>query len=162
VDLDRPLKTITLPLPVPVSRRWPRPILDGRVTTYFEWSLAAWVRAEVDQPLRRLALRADQQALYLLVEAENGIQQLLADEGLSVVLQSPAGARLEVEVRADGCDHPEVPCGVASVVELSLPWDGQPGHRLQVRLGGCSLPEGAVLLVEPLDVDEERPAAGAG
>ena len=158
VDLDRPLKTVTRPLPVPVSRKWPAPVLDGRVTTYFEWSLAAWVQAEVEQPLRRLALRADHEALHLLVEGENGMQQLLAEETLSVVLQSPTGDRLEIQVCPDGCDDPSVRCGVGRVVELSLPWDGQPGYRLQVRLGACSLPEGAVLLVEPLDVDEEGPA----
>jgi hypothetical protein len=132
------------------------------VTTYFEWSLAAWVQAEMEQPLRRLALRADHEALHLLVEGETGMQQLLAEESLSVVLQSPTGDRLEFQVCPDGCDAPSVRCGVGRVVELSLPWDGQPGHRLQVRLGACSLPEGAVLLVEPTDVDEERPAAGGG
>jgi hypothetical protein len=162
VDLDRPLKAVTRPMAVPVSRVWPAPVLDGLVTSYFEWSLAAWVSAEVEQPLRRLALRADGDELHLLVEGRGRMGELLADQPLSVVLQSPEGSRLELEVSPSGCDHPRVRCGVDRVMEMSIPWHGQGGYRLEVRLGDCSLPEGAALLVEPLEVDEELPAAGAG
>jgi len=161
VDLGRPLKAVTRPLPVPLSRVWPPPVLDGRVTSYFEWSLAAWVTAGEEQPLRRLALWADGDELHLLVEGRGRMSELLADQPLSVVLQSPEGTRLELEVSSTGCDHPRARCSVNHVVEMSVPWRGQGGHRLEVRLGGCSLPEGAVLLVEPLEVDEELPAVGA-
>lgn len=155
VDLEKPLKTVTRPLQVPVSREWPAPVLDGRVTSYFEWSLAARVVAELDQPLRRMALWGGRDALHLLVEGEDAVLQLVEGSDLVVELHSPEGKELVVEVGPGGCDDPRVEAAVGRVAELTLPWDGRPGYRLQVRLGTCRLPEGGVLLLEPVEVDEE-------
>jgi hypothetical protein len=44
---------------------------------------------------------------------------------------------------------------LAKAAELSLPWNGGHGWRLEVRLGEWQLPAGAALLLEPFPVDEE-------
>ncbi len=157
VDLEQPLKALTRPLQVPVSRQWPAPVLDGRVTTYFEWVLATRVPAATEGPLRDLAVWGGRGRLHLLVEGNGAMQQLLADEWLTVQLQSPTGEELLVEVGPEGSPDPRVRCGVDRVVELELPWDGRAGHRLHVRLGACRLPEDEVLLLEPFEVDEDLP-----
>ncbi len=45
---------------------------------------------------------------------------------------------------------------VEAVAEASLPWDGTPGWRLEVRLGRHRLPEDSVLALEPFPVDENN------
>ncbi len=155
VDLDQPLKSATLPVRVPVSRQWPAPVLDGAKTTYFEWSLAAWVEAESPQPLRRLALWSSGETLFLLVETEGAARELVDGGRLVVRLTASDGSEVVATATADGCEPPAVRCAIGRVAELAIPWDGRPGHRLEVRVGPHRLPEEAILLLEPTPVDEE-------
>jgi len=156
VDLEQPLKAVTHPLRVPVSNRWPAPELDGRITSYFEWSLASWVRAEASQPLQRLAVWGGQGQLHILVEGAQAMQHMVSGTPLIVRLQSPEGVDRVATVSNSGIEDDAVAAALARVAELSLPWDGREGYRLEVRLGACRLPDGGVLLLEPLVVDEER------
>jgi len=155
IDLQQPLKTVTRRIRVPVSSVWPSPILDGQVTSYFEWSLATWLTEERDGPLRRLAVWSGAEELYLLVEADDGMAGPLADADLEVRLRSPAGAQVTAHVGKAGFDCDGVRAAVGRVAELVLPWSPAAGHRLEVRFGEHQLPAGEVLLLEPLMVDEE-------
>ncbi len=155
VDLAKPLKTETRPQRVPVSDSWPAPQLDGRVTSYFEWSLAEWVAGSEGSPLRRLALWGSWDRLYVLIEGTAAMHSFLGDERLVVRLVAVDGKETEVEIGSGDLDHPAVVCAVGRVAELSLPWDGLRGTRLEVRLGGWQLPAGGALLLDPYATDRE-------
>lgn len=155
VDLNKPLKTLTLPLRVPLASTWRPPTLDGRVTSYFEWSLAVWVEAERAQPLRRMALWAGPGKLHLLIEGALALSELIRDNPLVIHLQSAGGETTDLIIDESNEDDPEGGWAVGRIAEASLPWDGSAGSRLEVRLGPLSLPTGAVLVLEPFSVDEE-------
>ncbi len=137
-SLGRPLKPALPRLEVPVSRRWRPPVLDGRITSYFEWSLAAW------REQRGIALAAwgDGELLHVLVRPGAQVER--------VELEDPSGS----VVRVEPGDEP-VPGGprwaVGAVLEVSLPWRPAAGVRLWVTVGGRRL--GTEL--RPLEVDEE-------
>ncbi len=150
--LAQPIKTATVSVRVPVSDSWQAPVLDGRITSYFEWSLAVWVTGT--GPLQRLGLWGGGGLLHVLVEGDLSISHLLRDLPLRVRLESPTGEAEEVTVTGDGCEPPEARCAIGRVAELSLPWNGRPSHRLLVQLGEQSLPDDAVLLLAPFLVDE--------
>jgi alpha-amylase/alpha-mannosidase (GH57 family) len=145
VDLSEPLKTRTRPVRVPVSHGWPSPTLDGRMTSYFEWSIAAWVEAGTSQPLRRLAVWGGPDRLHVLVEGRSRLKRATARTPLTVRLISPAGEVTEPETMV-----------VDAVAETSLPWTATPGWRLEVRLGTHRLPEDSVVALEPFPVDENH------
>ncbi len=155
VDLAEPLKTETVPLRVPFSDSWPAPELDGRITSYFEWSMAAWVTADDESPLRRLAVWGGRDRLHVMIEAKTALQPLLDGGRLVVRLVAVDGAETELEIGPGGFEHREGAGSVGRVAEFSLPWDGLKGSRLEVRLGGWQLPAGGALLLEPYAVDSE-------
>ena len=155
IDLTKPLKTETQPFRVPVSDGWPAPELDGRVTTYFEWSLAEWVAGSDGSPLRRLAVWGSKNRLHLLIEGTAAVLSLLDDERLVVRLIAADGTETDVVIGGDDAELPAAVCAVGRVAELSLPWDGLKGSRLEVRLGGWRLPAGGALLLDPYVVDSE-------
>ena len=98
VDLAKPLKTTTRPLPVPVSDVRPSPDLDGRITSYFEWSAAQWVTGPEEGPLRRLALWGGQGRLHLLIEGSSSLQTLLNSDALVVRLTAVEGEVTEMTI----------------------------------------------------------------
>ena len=150
--LGQAIKTATVPVRVPVSHAWEAPILDGRITSYFEWSLASWIDGK--GPFRRLGLWGGNGVLHVLVEGETALSQLVRELPLRVRLESPTGDIGEITVTSRGCEPAGARCAVGRVAELSLPWDGRPSHRLLVQLGEQSLPDDAVLLLAPFPVDE--------
>jgi alpha-amylase/alpha-mannosidase (GH57 family) len=154
VDLDQPLKTVTMPVRIPVSSQWPPPKLDGKVTTYFEWSLATWISARAEHPLERVALWASPDTLHVLVETAEPLRHLINGDRLVIRLQGPQGPSLDVTVGAGGSAPDSARVGLGRVAELSLPWSAGPGYRLMIGLGPHQLPQGAALLLEPLYVDE--------
>jgi alpha-amylase/alpha-mannosidase (GH57 family) len=155
VDLEQPLKTLTRTLRVPVSTHRPAPVIDGRVTSYFEWSMAAWVEGEITGPLRRLAVWGGNGRLHLMVECSVALQPLVDRHHLQVNLRTIDGRTLNVDI-GDECEPPPgVNYAIGRVAELSLPWDGRAGVRLEVRLGEYRLPAGAALLLEPFLIDDE-------
>ncbi len=160
VDLAQALKTATRLLRVPVSESWPAPTLDGRVTTYFEWSLAQWVTASDDGPLRRLAVWGGRDRLHLLVEGSSAVQPLLNGDRLVIRLTAVDGTATEVVIGHRESMPVTAACAVGSVAEVSLPWDGRGGSRLEVRLGEWQLPAGGALLLEPYAVDREYGGGG--
>jgi len=145
VDLSEPLKTRTRQIRVPVSHSWPAPRLDGRMTSYFEWSIATWVESGSSQPLRRLAVWGGRGSLHVLVEGRSRLKRVTSRTPLHVRLIAPDGRMVD--------PHEVV---VDAVAEASLPWDGTPGWRLEVRLGRHRLPEDSVLALEPFPVDENN------
>jgi alpha-amylase/alpha-mannosidase (GH57 family) len=155
VDLEQPLKTLTRSLQVPVSKRRPAPVIDGRITSYFEWSMAVWVEAETEGPLRRLAVWGGNGRLHIMVECSAALQPLVDRHHLQVSLRSMDGRTLKVDIGGRRELPPGVDFAIGRVAELSLPWDGRAGVRLEVRLGECRLPAGAALLLEPFPVDDE-------
>jgi hypothetical protein len=155
VDLAQPLATRTRTLRVPVSTQRPEPVIDGSITSYFEWSAAAWVDGEVEGPLRRMAVRGGDERLYIMVESTVALLPLVERHHLRVSLRSPDGRTLNVDI-GDGCEPPPgVVSAIGRVAELSLPWDNRAGVRLEVRLGESRLPAGAALLLEPFPIDDE-------
>jgi hypothetical protein len=155
VDLAKPLKTTTRPLPVPVSDARPAPDLDGRITSYFEWSVAQWVVGPQDSPLRRLAVWGGRGRLHLLIEGSTSLYKVLNGDTLVVRLISVEGEVTEITIGGRESVPPSADCAVGRVAEISLPWDGAEGSRLEVRLGEWQLPAGAALLLEPHGVDRE-------
>jgi alpha-amylase/alpha-mannosidase (GH57 family) len=152
-DLQRPLKTVSRTVPVPVSSRWQAPTLDGRVTSYFEWCIAT--RVEIGKgAVERLALWADPGRLHLLVEGAVAMRELVAGESFGFSLESDGEAPFVATVGADGCDRAEIGCAVGQVIELSMSWNWRHPARLDIRAGDHSLLGDAVLLLEPLIVDE--------
>ena len=157
VDLSASLKTATLPVKVPVSELRPAPVIDGRITSYFEWSHAAWVTSTDENLLTRLAVWAGRDMLHLMIEGAGTLASLIDGRSLSVRLLGAGGDELEVEIGGGGVRPADTACAVGRVLELSLPWDGKPGSRLDVRLGEWHLPAGAALLLEPFPADSEYP-----
>ena len=145
VDLSEPLKTRTRPIRVPVSDSWPAPTLDGRMTSYFEWSIATWVESGSSQPLHRLAVWGGRDTLHVLVEGRSRLKRVTSRTPLQVRLIAPDGRVVEPSETI-----------VDAVAEISLPWDPTPGWRLEVRLGRHRLPEESVLVLEPFPVDENN------
>lgn len=160
VDLSEPLKTVTLPLRVPVSKLRPAPVIDGRITSYFEWAHAAWLTSSDANPLTRLAVWAGGGMLHLMIEGAATLASLIDGRVLSVRLMGAGGDELEIEIGGGGPNPPGAACAVGRVLELSLPWDGKPGSRLEVRLGEWHLPAGAALLLEPFPADSEYAGRG--
>ncbi len=155
VDLAKPLKTETLALRVPVSDSWRPPAIDGRVTSYFEWSRAAWVTSVGGGPLRRMAVWGGRDHLHLMIEGTAALQALLDDGRLVVKLVAVDGNETEIELGPGTLEHPVAAGAVGRVAEISLPWDGLAGTRLEVRLGEWHLPAGGALLLDPFAVDVE-------
>jgi alpha-amylase/alpha-mannosidase (GH57 family) len=89
--LQRPLKALSRRITVPVSSSWPAPVLDGRVASYFEWCLATRVETKRDRPERTIALWSGPDRLYLLVEAERALTQLVDGAALTIRLSSAGG-----------------------------------------------------------------------
>ena len=156
--LQRPLKSAARRVTVPVSSRWPAPRVDGRVGSYFEWSLASRVASSGGPSGRSLSLWAGPERLHLLLEAERAVDRLLDDQVLSIRLRSADGAELAVEVGRHGCSDTAVECSVGRVAEVSLPWSPAAGARLEGGFGDGPFVDDEVLALEPLPVDE--PAAG--
>jgi alpha-amylase/alpha-mannosidase (GH57 family) len=153
--VEQPIKTVSIRVEVPVSRRWNPPRLDGRVTSYFEWCLSARVETEGDHPIRRLSVWAGGDRLHLLIEGDRAMHEIAADEELTVHFQKEGGPRSLIVIDNGGCRDPESEYALGQVAELSLPWDGRRSARLDLRTGDRSPWEGAVLLLEPHTVDED-------
>jgi len=155
--VSRPLKVPIVPLQVPISRSWPTPVFDGRLTSYFEWSLAAFAQGGEQGALRRVSAWADGRWLYILVEASAPLAGLTEDRPLRLELELPSGEIEGLTFFGGRADRSDRPCAVGRVAEAALAWDASPGARLHVQLGEETLPDEAVLLLEPLPVDEEPP-----
>ncbi|HHQ47848.1 MAG TPA: hypothetical protein ENK19_03090 [Acidobacteria bacterium] len=155
--VKRPLKVPVVPIEVPISRNWARPVFDGRLTSYFEWSLAAFAQGGGQGTLRRVGLWADGRWLYVLVEASAPLTGLTEDRPFHLELELPSGTVESLTYFGGQADRSDRPCAVGRVAEAALPWDGSPGARLHVQLGEETLPVEAALLLEPLPVDEEPP-----
>ncbi len=90
-DIEIPLKTIARTVAVPVSSQWQPPRFDGRVTSYFEWCIAAQVETDDDQPIRRLSIWGGSGRLFLLIEGARAMQDIVADQGLTVQFEPENG-----------------------------------------------------------------------
>jgi len=154
VDLSQPLKTVTRPVRIPVTSQWRRPELDGRITNYFEWSLATWIDTENGDPVRRVALWASPDAVYLLIQSDVPFGQLLEEADLVIRLVGEEGdcteARISRNLEVGG--GPTVAIG--AVLEAELPWTPGRGMRFEIRVAN-RLVTGSTLLLEPFDVDED-------
>jgi len=153
-EIDQPLKTVSRRVPVPVSIRWKPPRLDGRITSYFEWCLSTRIETGGDHSIRSLSFWGGENRLHMLIEGERAMQDVAADETLSIHLEPEGGPPTNVVIDGHGCHPRDTDCALGRVAELSLPWDGHRTARLDVRTGERSALEGAVLLLEPNTVDE--------
>ena len=146
-ELAVPVRSAAVRMVVPLSSEWPPPVLDGKTTSYFEWSVAAWIEAPgTHVRFARVALRAEPGRLWLRVEPRSGTEPPVP---LVVLLVTP-GRRTSWTLPAD---LPES-CAVGHIVEAVLPLpDGQ-----QVLLGlecnGERMPHEGLWKIELLDVDE--------
>ena len=145
-ELAAPIRSAAVPLPVPLSRSWPPPVLDGRTTSYFEWSVAVWVEAPpTHRRLARMALRTDGTTLWLRVEPRAGTPP---PAPLIVTLAGEQDRRAWTlpEDRADRC-------GVGSALEAALPLPAGPA-LLAIELEHERLPLEGFLRLELVEVDE--------
>jgi hypothetical protein len=154
VDLSQPLKTVTRTIRVPVTSQWRPPSIDGKITNYFEWSLATWIEAPNGDPMRHLAMWATPEAIYLLVQSEVPFSQLLATSHLVIRLIGETGETVEARFDADGRIEGNLTLAVGPVVEAEIPWTPSGGMRLEIRIAD-RLVTGSTLLLEPYPVDEE-------
>jgi len=72
-ELSAPVRSVAVRLRVPRSRTWPAPVLDGRTSSYFKWSVANWVEApQTHIRFARVALRAGADRIWLRVDPRPG------------------------------------------------------------------------------------------
>ncbi|NOZ79776.1 MAG: hypothetical protein GXP48_11475 [Acidobacteria bacterium] len=153
-SLERPIKVAIHPVEVPVSADWPPPVFDGRITSYFEWSLAQWVELSKNDILRRLGLWSDGARLFLVIEGEREMHDVLTTRRLTIRLTDPLGEIFEMTLDDQGA-RSGLPNAVGRVVEAALDWDGAPGWRLGLEIGTRYFPEDSVFALNPFEVDEE-------
>ena len=152
-ELDAPLKPEIESVRVPVSERWRTPVLDGRVTSYFEWSLAAWVEASG----LRLGLWSDGRELFLMLGDGDRIDARLEAAPLVLELIAPDGAVTETTVGPGRGRAGAVRWAVGRIAEIAVPWNAAAGWTLRLAVGenGPAIPARGVLGLEPWPVDEE-------
>jgi alpha-amylase/alpha-mannosidase (GH57 family) len=145
-ELAAPVRTAAVRLVVPLSREWPPPVLDGETTSYFEWSVAAWVEAsETYQRFARAALRAEPGRLWVRVEPRPGAGP---PTPLVVSMVTPK-ARTSWTLPVDLPDR----CAVGHCIEAVLPLpDGE--VLLGLESGGERMPYEGLWRLELLEVDE--------
>ncbi len=153
-SLERPIKVSIYPIDVPVSANWPAPVFDGRITSYFEWSLARWVELSSDEILRRMGIWSDGSLLYLVIEGERDVRDLLRTRTLTIHLTDPRGAASERTLDASASGG-ALPAAVGRVAEAAMEWDGTPGWRLGLEIGTRYFPQDSVFALNPFEVDEE-------
>ncbi len=147
MELAAPIRAASTRLAVPLSRVWPPPVLDGRTSSFFEWSVAAWVEAPAAaRRLARAALRADGDALWLRVEAPTGTGPPVPLVVTMVTPGSRAGWRLPEELPGR--------CAVGRVLEAALPLP-QGEVMLGIECGGERLPAEGLWRLELVEVDEQ-------
>jgi hypothetical protein len=153
VDLDQPLKTVSLPVSVPVSGAWRPPTLDGRLTSYFEWCLATRVATD-DEEIPQISVWAGTDRLYLLLEGPHPMAETLGEESIEIRLESEGDPCVRAVIDRDGSRSPDAESAIGRVAEISVLWLNRQPARLEVRCGERSILGDAVLLLEPRTVDE--------
>ncbi|OFV82155.1 MAG: hypothetical protein A2Y78_09960 [Acidobacteria bacterium RBG_13_68_16] len=145
-ELAAPVRSAAVRLVVPLSREWPPPVLDGETTSYFEWSVAAWVEAsETYQRFARAALRAEPGRLWVRVEPRPGARP---PTPLVVSMVTPK-ARTGWTLPGDLPDG----CAVGHCIEAVLPLpDGE--VLLALESNGERMPYEGFWRLELLEVDE--------
>ena len=151
--IEVPLKPETVPVRVPVSSRWRTPVLDGRVTSYFEWSLSRWI----EESGFRLGLWSDGRELFVMLGDDEPMDGLAARSPLVVELVAPDGRPVELAAGPGRGASESGRWAVGRIAEFAVPWDGAPGWRLRVSVGegGAAVPAQGMLALEPWPVDEE-------
>ena len=153
VDLDKPLKTLSLEVSVPVSRTWHPPTLDGRTTSYFEWCLATTIGTD-DDVVRRLSMWGEPDRLHLLVEADRSMLDVIRTDPLEIRLEDETGRVVSASVGIEEYAGAELAFAVNQVAEISLTWHSGGSSRLELRCGNRNVMGDSVLLLEPKTVDE--------
>ncbi len=145
-ELAAPVRSAAVRLGVPLSRTWPPPILDGRTTSYFEWTVATWVEAPAThRRIARVALRAEPGKLWLRVDSRPGVG---APVPLIVTLAG-AGWSTGWTLPADRPDD----CAVERFLEAVLPLpEGE--ALLGIEFGGDRLPPEGLWRLDLVEVDE--------
>ncbi len=149
--LAQPLKPELHPIRVPLSRRWRKPVLDGRVTSYFEWSLAAWF----EERGLRLGAWTDGEKLYLMLAGETSVSDLTSERPFALELTPPDGELQTVGLGPGAGVSGEVRWAAGRILEVAVPWKAEQGWRLRLLLGDETLPGSGFMALEPWPVDEE-------
>ncbi len=146
-ELAAPIRAAATRLVVPLSRAWPEPVLDGRTTSYFEWSVATWVEVPgAGRRIARAALRAGADTLWLRVEPGAGAGPPAPLVVTMVTPSTRTGWKLPDELPAG--------CAVGRVLEAALPLP-QGEVMLGLECGGERLPAEGLWRLELVDVDEQ-------
>ena len=148
MELAAPVRAASIRLAVPLSRTWPAPVLDGRTSSFFEWSVATWVEAPATaRRLGRAALRADADTLWLRVESRAGAAPPAPLVVTMVTPGSRAGWRLPEELPGR--------CIVDRVLEAALPLPRGGEVMLGIECDGERLPAEGLWLLDLVEVDEQ-------
>ena len=146
-ELAAPVRAASTRLRVPLSRTWPPPVLDGKTTTYFEWTVATWVEAPpTHRRIARAALRAEPAKLWLRVDSRPGADP----PSPLVVTMVRAGASEGWTLPADRPDS----CAVGRFLESVLPLPASGEVLLGIECGGERLPAEGLWRLELMEVDE--------
>lgn len=144
--LAAPIRAEAVSVPVPSTRAWNRPVLDGNTTSFFEWAVAAWLHAPAHHlHLARAAIRVDDQRLWLRVDPRPGSG---SPDPVTVHVMDGLNRRswtLPEELPND--------CAAGSILEASLPRPGN-GALLALEFRGERLPPEGFWKLEFVDVDE--------
>ncbi len=149
--LDRALKPQLHRVRVPLSRRWRKPVLDGRITSYFEWSLAVWF----EERDLRLGIWTDGEQLYLMLGDDVALTDSAANRSLALELVAPNGEPSTVALGPGAGVSNGVRWAIGRIAEIAVPWKAEEGWRLRLLLGDGTLPDSGFIALEPWPVDEE-------
>ena len=145
-ELAAPVRAAATRLRVPLSRTWPPPVLDGKTTSYFEWTVATWIEAPgTYRRVARVALRAEPGKLWLRVDPRPGAGAPVPLVVTMVTTGHPTGWTLPA-------DRPDA-CAVERFFEAHLPLP-QDEVLLGIECGGERMPSDGLWRLEFLEVDE--------
>jgi alpha-amylase/alpha-mannosidase (GH57 family) len=153
VDLEQPLKTLTLEVSVPVSSTWHPPTLDGRRTSYFEWCLATSIATE-DTVIDRVSVWGGPDRLHLFVGGDRPMVDTIRTDPLEIRLEDEYGNAVSAVIDTEEYVGAGVAFAVDQAAEVSLEWNSQRPARLELRRGDRNILGDSVLLLEPMTVDE--------
>ena len=184
-ELSRPILRVGVPAVLIPPSGGIRPVIDGEVTSYFEWIGAGLYEVEERSGsmhgkkflVREVHFGSDGASLYIRVDFFPGYEQDVLGMQARFTMQSMDGARSisgaaafaagSASVRLDGAGSPAVDCAFSRVLELKVPLEildirAGAGLRFQLSFWQGGLPMDAVPHQGWIEMHTTDPAGMAG